>query len=153
MSPLTQTWPRHATESTLLAVFPEASVAVTVNVNLPCWVESVPETLPAALRVIPGGKALGSGVDQVYGGVPPVAASVAEYALPIWQPGSFVVVTASGAAAGATFNDRVAEAFCPAESVTVTTTDEVPEAVGIPEIAPVEALRVSPAGNPVWDQV
>jgi hypothetical protein len=137
----------------LLAVFPAASVAFTVNVNLPVWVVSVPEILPVELRVIPGGKALGSGVDHVYGDVPPLAANVAEYAVPAWQPGSFVVVMASGTEAGATDNDRLAEALCPAESLTVTMTVDVPEAVGDPEIAPLEALSVSPAGNPVWDQV
>jgi hypothetical protein len=66
-----------------LAVAPEASVAVTVNVNRPVWVESVPEMVPVGLRVMPGGKSAASGVDQLYGGVPPVAANVAEYALPM----------------------------------------------------------------------
>ena len=32
-------------------------------------------------------------------------------------------------------------------SVTLTVKDEVPDAVGVPEIAPVEAFSVSPAGS------
>ena len=39
------------------------------------------------------------------------------------------------------------------ESVTVTTTVLAPEAVGDPDMAPVEASSVKPAGRPVADQV
>jgi hypothetical protein len=41
-------------------------------------------------------------------------------------------------------------AFVPvlfAESVTCTVNDAVPEAVGVPEISPVDATRVRPAGS------
>ena len=53
--------------------------------------------------------------------------------------------------------DRLAEAVLAGllESVTVTVKLEVPELVGVPVIAPLEALRLSPAGSepPVSDQV
>ena len=68
--------------------------------------------------------------------------------------GREVVVTESG------INiviDRLAEAVLAGllESVTVTVKLEVPEAVGVPVIAPLEALRLSPAGSEpdVSDQV
>ena len=40
-----------------------------------------------------------------------------------------------------------------AESVTVITTELVPVAVGVPEMAPVTEAIVNPAGNPVADQL
>ena len=45
--------------------------------------------------------------------------------------------------------DRLAEAVLAGllESVTVTVKLEVPEAVGLPVMAPVAALRLSPAGS------
>ena len=45
--------------------------------------------------------------------------------------------------------DRLAEAVLVGllESVTVTVKLEVPEALGVPVIAPDEALRLSPAGS------
>ena len=49
---------------------------------------------------------------------------------------------------------NVAEAVCTGDavSVTVTATENVPDAVGLPLIVPVAAI-VSPAGSPVADQV
>jgi hypothetical protein len=65
------------------------------------------------------------------------------------------VVTESGTAESVI--DRLAEAVLAGllESVTVTVKLEVPELVGVPVIAPLEALRLSPAGSepPVSDQV
>ena len=40
-----------------------------------------------------------------------------------------------------------------AESVTVTTTELVPVAVGVPEMTPVPAAMVKLAGKPVADQL
>ena len=37
----------------------------------------------------------------------------------------------------------------PREFVALIVTVKVPEAVGVPEITPVEVFRVNPAGNPV----
>ena len=49
------------------------------------------------------------------------------------------------AAATAMLSDCVAVLLL--ASVTLTVNEDVPDAVGVPEIAPVEAFRVSPAGN------
>jgi hypothetical protein len=69
--------------------------------------------------------------------------------------GREVVVTESGAEE--TVIDNLAEAVLAGllESVTVIVKLEVPEAVGLPVIAPDEALRLSPAGSepPVSAQV
>jgi len=45
-------------------------------------------------------------------------------------------------------HEKVAEPAKPAPSVAVTVTGEVPAAVGVPEIVPVEPLIDSPAGSP-----
>ena len=49
------------------------------------------------------------------------------------------------AAATAILSDLVAVPLL--ASVTLTVNEDVPDAVGVPEIAPVEAFRVSPAGS------
>jgi hypothetical protein len=89
--------------------------------------------------------------------VPPVAATVPEYAVPTVPPGRVVVVMESGVTAGAMVTEKVAEAVPAvgvAESVTVTMTDdEVPAVVGVPVMAPVDESMLRPAGNPVADQV
>jgi len=61
--------------------------------------------------------------------------------------GREVVVTESGATE--TVIDRLAVAVLAGllESVTVTVKLEVPEVLGLPVIAPLEALRLSPAGS------
>jgi hypothetical protein len=61
--------------------------------------------------------------------------------------GREVVVTESGARE--IVIDRLAEAVLAGllESVTVTVKLEVPEALGVPVIVPLEALRLSPAGS------
>ncbi len=38
-------------------------------------------------------------------------------------------------------------------SLTVTCTEEVPAADGVPEITPVDAFRLNPVGKPVADQL
>jgi hypothetical protein len=68
--------------------------------------------------------------------------------------GREVVVTESGAE---TVIDRLAVAVLAGllESVTFTVKLEVPDALGVPVIAPLEVLRLSPAGSEplVSDQV
>jgi hypothetical protein len=79
--------------------------------------------------------------------VPPLACIVVEYAVPAVPPGNDVLVTVGGCAAAAT---AMLNAFVPvlfAESVTCTVNDAVPAVVGVPEITPVDATRLSPAGN------
>ena len=93
-------------------------------------------------------------IDQVSGGVPPVAANVAVYALPTCATGSDVVVTAS-AAFTVTGNVTVCvstgtEESCNAtgaeESCTSKVTGAADGAVGVPEIEPLP-LSESPAVN------
>ena len=57
----------------------------------------VPLMVPALLIERPLGRPL---ADQLYGETPPVAASVAEYAIPTVPAGRVVVEIASGAGAG-----------------------------------------------------
>ena len=67
--------------------------------------------------------------------------------MPVVPPGSDVVVTVGGCAAAAT---AMLNAFVPglfAASFTCTVSDTVPAVVGVPEITPVDATRLSPAGN------
>lgn len=79
---------------------------------------------------------------------------MALYAVPATPVGSAAVVMASGAGAIITVNVLVA--LCGVgvpESATVTFTVLVPAAVGVPVICPVLGLMLSPAGNPVADQL
>ena len=84
---------------------------------------------------------------HVYGVVPPVACSVAEYAVPTVPPARDEVEMerVGVAAATAMLSDFVAVLLF--ASVTLTVNEDVPDAVGVPEIAPVEAFSVSPAGS------
>jgi len=84
--------------------------------------------------------------------VPPVAARVAEYAVPTVPPGREVVVIESGRPEITTI-DRLAVAVIGGlwESVTATVKLKVPTVVGVPKMTPVEALRVSPGGSEPTD--
>jgi hypothetical protein len=78
----------------LCAGFSE-SVTLTVKLKVPEDV-GVPEITPVeALMESPGGREPAL-IDQVYGFFPPVAVSVAEYAVPTLPEGSDVVVTLGG---------------------------------------------------------
>jgi len=76
--------------------------------------------------------------------VPPVAAAVCEYAA-VTAPFASAVVVIDGAVPIVMENPLVAEA--PTLSVTFSEKLVVPAAVGVPVIAPVFVLRLSPAGN------
>jgi hypothetical protein len=81
--------------------------------------------------------------------VPPLAVSGFEYAVPAAPEGSDddVVIASTG---GATTSDRVTDlAVCCGldESVTEKVKLLVPIAVGVPEITPVDAAKLSPAGR------
>ena len=123
-----------------------ASVTCIVNDTVPAVV-GVPEITPVdATRLNPAGNVPALTL-QVYGVVPPLACSVVEYAVPAVPPGSDVVVTVGGCAAAAT---AILNAFVPllfAASVTCIVNDTVPAVVGVPEITPVDATRLNPAGN------
>ena len=76
--------------------------------------------------------------------MPPVAAAVCEYAIVTSPPAkAFVVIV--GAAPIVIDSALLAEA--PKLSVTFSVKLELPVAVGVPVIAPVAALRFSPAGS------
>ena len=67
--------------------------------------------------------------------------------MPAVPPGSDVVVTVGGCAAAAT---AILNTFVPvlfAASVTRTVNDTVPAVVGVPEITPVDAAKLNPAGS------
>ena len=123
-----------------------ASVTCIVNDTDPAVV-GVPEITPVdATRLSPAGSAPALTL-QVYGVVPPLACSVVEYAVPAVPPGNDVVVTVGGCAAAAT---AILKTFVPvlfAASFTCTVNDDVPAVVGVPEITPVDAARLNPAGN------
>jgi hypothetical protein len=78
--------------------------------------------------------------------MPPAAVRATEYELAKVLPGREVVLMETG---GKIMIERLAEAVLGGlfESVTVTVKLEVPVAVGVPVIAPLEALRLSPAGS------
>ena len=123
-----------------------ASVTCTVNDTVPAVV-GVPEITPVdAAKLKPAGSDPALTL-QLYGAVPPLACSVAEYAVPVVPPGSDTVVTVGGWAAAAT---AILNAFVPllfAASVTCTVNDTVPVVVGVPEITPVDAAKLKPAGS------
>jgi hypothetical protein len=85
-------------------------------------------------------------MDQLYGEVPPLVCSTAEYCEPAVPEGRLEVVIASDR--GAMAIDKVTDLVCAglSESATDAVKLAVPLAVGTPEIRPVEVFRLSPAG-------
>ncbi len=89
---------------------------------------------------------------QVYGAMPPLAVNVALYACPAVPEGKLVVVITSGAggfegAAEVTAIVSCAVAVFADESATWTVKPKLPVALGVPLMAPVEALRANPVGK------
>jgi hypothetical protein len=123
------------------------SVTVKVKLNVPAVV-GVPEMVPVELSMVSPGGSDPLAIDQLYGGVPPVTATVAEYGTPTVPLGREVVVMSPLEPPAETTIERSAvavRAVGVVESVTVTVKSEVPAAVGVPEMAPLEASRLSPA--------
>jgi hypothetical protein len=122
------------------------SITFTVNDDVPAAV-GVPLICPAPLSVKPFGKAPELS-DQLYGVFPPVAVTVAEYALPTCPLAKLVVVTWTDVPAGATVRLRlwVADFAGELESVTCTVNEKLPACVGVPVICP-ELERSTPGGN------
>jgi len=123
---------------------------VTVTAKDPAEV-GVPEIVPVdELIDRPAGRPV---ADQVR--VAPDWESVAESVTGVmavpetsdWLPGPVTAMVLD------TVQENVAEPFAPLASVAVTVTEEVPGAVGVPLIVPVDELIDSPAGRPVADQV
>jgi len=126
-----------------VAVFPAESVTVALKVEAP-RVLGVPVIAPVeVLRVKPAGRE--PLMLNVYGGVPPPAVSADEYATPTCPVlAGQVKVNCAGAMVMLQLMVTVAT---PLESVTVAEKLDVPAVVGVPVMAPVEVLRVKPAGN------
>jgi hypothetical protein len=124
------------------ALFPP--VTRTVKVEVPAVV-GVPLIAPPVDRESPAGRDPEE-TDQLYGCVPPVAASVLLYAVPTVPAVSGLAVEIVGAAAALIVkeNDFVDEALFP--PVTRTVKVEVPAVVGVPLIAP-PVDRERPAGR------
>src|SRR6185436_2769743 len=129
-------------ESALVAEAPTLSVTFSVKLIVPGAV-GIPEIRPLLARLNPPGSGPGDNV-QVYGCVPPVAAAVSEYATETSPLGRAVFVI-DGAEAMVIDSGLVAVA--PTLSVTFSVKLTSPAVVGVPEIAPVLVLRVSPAGS------
>ena len=125
------------------------SVTLAVKLKEPDAV-GVPEIVPADDSVRPPGNAPALRL-QLYGGVPPLAASVVEYTVPACPDGTeaLVICTPVTAAATVRVNDLVAVSafgFGVVESVTLAVKLKEPDAVGVPEIAPAED-SVRPPGS------
>jgi hypothetical protein len=110
----------------------------------------VPEMTPvAAARVKPVGRAP-LVIRQVYGAVPPEAANVAAYVAPTVPFGNEVVLIDTGGMLAAIVSVNTTDwvwAGVP-ESATEKVIDELlTAAVGVPEMTPVAAAKVRPAGN------
>ena len=125
------------------------SVTFAVKLNEPDDV-GVPEIVPLeAFNVSPPGNAPELML-QLYGVVPPLPASVVEYAVPLCPAGTELVVICTGVTAAATvmLSDCVAVfGVGEVESVTFAVKLKLPEVVGVPLICPDVAFRLSPAGS------
>ena len=131
-----------------VAVFAGAPESVTWNVS---DVFAVAVGAPAICPVVgysvnPFGNAPAM-IDQVYDPVPPVAASVCEYAAPTCPFASDAVAITSGAGAMVKVRTLVAVRAGELESVTRKVSGAFIAAVGVPLIWPVDALSVSPFGS------
>jgi hypothetical protein len=117
-------------------------------VKAPCVV-GVPERSPvAALIVTPVGR-VPEAIVHTYGDVPPVAARTEVYAVPtVPEGGAPMIEMAPVATVPITILfDAETVSGTSLESVTEKVTGKVPSAVGVPEMTPVEALNVKPAGR------
>jgi hypothetical protein len=130
-----------------VAVAPTLSATFAVKLAVPDAV-GVPVIDPVeALSASPAGSAPAER-DHDSAPVPPVAASVWTYATPTVSPGRLAVVIAG--AAFVTIESAFVAVALPL-SVTFAVKLDVPEAVGVPEITPVEGASVTPAGRlPDW---
>jgi hypothetical protein len=100
----------------------------------------VPVITPSAVKMMPTG--ISDGVDQEYGGRPPMASVVAVYELPAVPVGRVLVVIAMVAIE----HVSVAEACWPELSATVTAKVYGPGRVAVPVRRP-SAARIKPGGS------
>ena len=108
----------------------------------------VPEMVPVLANARPAGR-VPLVMDQVYGAVPPVALSEELNDAFVIPADKLVVLIASGDPAATTDKARMPAAVWTGEpaSLTVTPMEKLPLTVGVPEINPVVADRLSPAGR------
>jgi hypothetical protein len=125
------------------------SFTCTVNEELPGDV-GFPEIVPDAASVKPAGSAPAVMLHE-YGVVPPLAASVVEYALLTVPSGSEAVVTEGGCAAAPVIVilNACMSVCCvgEVESVTVAVKLNCPGVVGVPEMTPFACPSESPFGS------
>jgi hypothetical protein len=105
-------------------------------------VVGVPVRLPSEFKVNPGGMAPPA-TDHAYGGMPPLADSVAKYVSPTFPTGSVLVVIVGGE--GLIASSKTLLVVTKALSLTCTWRIKVPAAVAVPVRVP-EELRTSPGG-------
>jgi hypothetical protein len=131
-------------DNALVAVAPAASVTRTVKLDVP-EDDGVPLITPPPLEIgpNPAGSAPADN-DQVNGAVPPAATTVWEYAAPTVPPGNDEVVMLI---AEATTIESALVVVAPTESVTRTVKLEVPEADGVPLMAPPLVMGFIPVGS------
>ena len=122
---------------------PAASVALTVKANGPATVGDPDMSPVVAFSVSPVGS-VPALMMNAYGAVPPVALIVWLYALSTVPFGS---VGGAIASVAATANATARCPVAPPPSVAVIVKFEVVTVVGVPEITPVAAFNVSPAGR------
>jgi hypothetical protein len=140
-------------DSALLSLAPAASVALTVNPDVPVD-DGVPLITPEPeFRPSPAGSPPET-TAHVIGAVPPVSTTLCEYNDPETPPGSDVVVITGG---DATTMDKGRVAVAPlrfALSFTTATKLKVPVADGVPLITPALVSMERPFGSePLMDQV
>ena len=136
----------------LVACTLAASVTCAVKLKLPALV-GIPVMAPlVASNVRPAGKEPDV-MDQRYGGVPPTAFRLAEYAVPMAPPdrvGAVVIVSAE-----ITESVNAFVVLTELLSVTITVKAKLPKLVGVPVIAPLDGFSERPAGSEpaLMDQV
>jgi hypothetical protein len=121
-----------------------ASVAVTVKVPVSA-AAAVPVMLPVVESENPLGR-LPVVTANLYGEAPPVAVRAWVYATPALAAGRVAGAMVMVTATEFTVKERLFEAVCAGELLSVTTAVKVklPAVVGVPESAPVEELMVRP---------
>jgi hypothetical protein len=125
----------------VFVLFPEAFVALTVNLDVPIAV-GVPDITPVvSFKLRPAGS-VPPDIDQVIG-VVPVAVSVWLYDCPVMPPGRDSVVTVGISVMTIL---RFIVVF-PAAFVAMTVKLNVPVSVGVPVIPPFDAFKLKPVGS------
>jgi hypothetical protein len=137
-------------ENAFVTVAEASSVTWNVMLEVPAVV-GVPPITPVADKLRPAGS-VPEDTHQLYGAVPPVAASIWLYAVPTVPAGREAVVIERATAAGLIVKVNAFVDETPL-AVTWTVKLEVAAVVGVPPRTPVEEFRVRPAGSVPPDTV